>query len=97
MTRGAALLLSIGLAAAAFLYGGIWEYGDGFIFNRFNGQVIYVELPEAEEAVRLRVRRGTDHAVGRSVARRTARAQGAGGGGRERRVVAATAVSASSR
>ena len=53
MTRGAALFLAIGFAAAAFLYGGVWEYGDGFIFNRFNGQVIYVDLPDSEEAVRL--------------------------------------------
>lgn len=54
MTRGAALLLALGIAGAAFLYGGVWEYGDGFIFNRFNGDVIYVTLPD-EEAVRLPV------------------------------------------
>jgi len=53
MTRGAALLLAMGFAAAAFLYGGVWQYGDGFIFNRFNGEVIYVDLPESEESVRL--------------------------------------------
>ena len=53
MTRGAALLLAMGFAAAAFLYGGIWQYGDGFIFNRFNGEVIYVDLPDSEDAVSL--------------------------------------------
>ncbi len=53
MTRVAALFLALGFAAAAFLYGGIWAYGDGFIFNRFNGEVIYVDLPEDEDAVRM--------------------------------------------
>ena len=57
MTRGAAFLLALGFAAAAFLYGGIWEYGEGFIFNRFSGQVVYVDLPEDDDAVQLR----TDH------------------------------------
>ena len=54
MTRGAALLLALGFAAAAFLYGGVWEYGDGFIFNRFSGQVVYVDVPNDDEAVQLR-------------------------------------------
>jgi hypothetical protein len=53
MTRGAALLIALGFAVGAFLHGGIWEYGDGFIFNRFNGRVIYVEIPGADEAVHL--------------------------------------------
>ena len=53
MTKGAALLLAIGFACGAVLYGGIWVYGDGFIFNRFSGQVIFVDLPVDEDAVRL--------------------------------------------
>ena len=51
MSRGASVFLAIGLALAGGLYGGIWEYGDGFIFNRFNGDVIYVDLPDTEDAV----------------------------------------------
>ena len=51
MTRGVALLLALGLATAALLYGGVWEYGDGFLFNRFNGDVIYVDIPDYEDAV----------------------------------------------
>ena len=49
MTRGAALLLAIGFAAGAFLYAGIWAYGDGFIFNRYSGEVIYVQLPDDDD------------------------------------------------
>jgi len=48
MTKGAALLLGLGISLAALLYGGIWEYGDGFLFNRFTGNVIYVRLPDSD-------------------------------------------------
>jgi len=48
MTRGAAFLLALGIALAAVLHGGIWEYGDGFLFNRFTGGIIYVRLPEGD-------------------------------------------------
>jgi hypothetical protein len=48
MTKGAAFLLAIGLAVAALMHGGIWEYGDGFLFNRFTGNVVYVRLPESD-------------------------------------------------
>ena len=57
MSRGASVFLAIGLALAGALYGGIWEYGDGFIFNRFNGEVIYVDLPDEEDAVRFEMNR----------------------------------------
>lgn len=53
MTRGAALLFALGFAGAALLYGGVWQYGDGFIFNRFNGEVIYVDLPEDDDMARM--------------------------------------------
>ena len=49
MTRGVALLLAIGFATGAFLYAGVWAYGDGFIFNRYSGEVIYVQLPEDDD------------------------------------------------
>lgn len=49
MTRGAAFVLAAGATCAALAYGGIWMYGDGFIFNRFTGTVIYVDLPGEEE------------------------------------------------
>lgn len=49
MTRGASFVLAVGATCAALAYGGIWMYGDGFIFNRFTGTVIYVDLPEEEE------------------------------------------------
>ena len=48
MTKGAAFLLGLGISVAALLYGGIWEYGDGFLFNRFTGNVIYVRLPDSD-------------------------------------------------
>jgi hypothetical protein len=44
-----ALLLAIGFATGAFLYAGVWAYGDGFIFNRYSGEVIYVQLPEDDD------------------------------------------------
>jgi hypothetical protein len=47
MTKGAAFLLALGISLAALLQGGIWEYGDGFLFNRFTGNVIYVRLPDS--------------------------------------------------
>jgi hypothetical protein len=57
MTRVASVFLAIGLALAGGLYGGIWEYGDGFIFNRFNGEVIYVDLQDEGDAVRFETNR----------------------------------------
>lgn len=51
MTRGAAFVLAVGATCAALAYGGIWMYGDGFIFNRFTGTVIYVDLPEEEDTL----------------------------------------------
>ncbi len=44
MTRGVAFILAFGLALSAFLYGGVWVYGDGFIFNRFDGRIIYADV-----------------------------------------------------
>ncbi len=49
MTKGPAFILAVGATCAALAYGGIWMYGDGFIFNRFTGTVIYVDLPEEAE------------------------------------------------
>jgi len=49
MTRDVAFVLAAGATCAALAYGGIWMYGDGFIFNRFTGSVVYVDLPEEEE------------------------------------------------
>ena len=51
MTKGPAFVLAVGATCAALAYGGIWMYGDGFIFNRFTGTVIYVDLPEEEDTL----------------------------------------------
>lgn len=49
MSRTTALVLALGFVAGMFVYGGVWAYGDGFVFNRFTGTVIYVDLPEDED------------------------------------------------
>ena len=60
MTRTTAFLLALGFVGGALAYGGLWVYGDGFIFNRFTGTVIYVDLPEEEDAPLDAVVRGAD-------------------------------------
>ena len=60
MTRTTAFLLALGFVGGALAYGGLWVSGDGFIFNRFTGTVIYVDLPEEEDAPLDAVVRGAD-------------------------------------
>lgn len=60
MTKDVAFVLAAGATCAALAYGGIWMYGDGFIFNRFTGSVVYVDLPEEEEMLDAHAAAGAD-------------------------------------